>query len=193
MNYVLGYLAVGLLILIGCAVQFWRSGELSLAKVADVLRTADLRDRSWREDFCEEIATPVLVSLLLILIWPAMIVMVIKEYISDRRTERTIEREEFHVLSDHLGKAISIDEIEAAEVVSDPLGGVPPCPFGHLNSAWANFKASLLEGDQLWSFSAPWAGPWGEREIREGYVVVRGNAVGPWLMTRRDFGEREEG
>lgn len=98
---------------------------------------------------------------------------------------------EFAVTLDHLLKRLTLDEIEKTEVVSDSLGAAPRLPFGHLNQAWEDFKQSILDGDQLWSFSAPWTTGWGQEEVRDGYVVLRGETIGPhfltlWLILRKE-------
>ena len=40
-----------------------------------------------------------------------------------------------------LGPVISIEAIEAQEIVHDPLNAVPGLPFGHLYQSWRSFKA----------------------------------------------------
>ena len=95
---------------------------------------------------------------------------------------------------------MTVEEIEIAEAVSDPLGAVPPLPFGHLNAAWSRFKSGLVQGDTIWRFAAQWDGEWGTPEIREGYVIARGDGFGPYFLDgaahrgaaggRRDWGNR---
>ncbi len=55
-------------------------------------------------------------------------------------------------------------------------------PFGHLHSAWTAFLEGMSPDDALWSFSANWT-TWGRKEIREGYVIVRGDIVGAHFQT----------
>ena len=70
-------------------------------------------------------------------------------------------------------------------MVSDPLGAVPPFPFGHLNGPWSHFKSGLTPDDMVWQFSAPWNEGWGRTELREGYAIVRTDGVGPYFVTTR--------
>ena len=77
---------------------------------------------------------------------------------------------------------LSIEDIEARERVIDPLGAVPELPFGHLHSAWKAFLEGISPDDALWSFSANWT-RWGRKELRDGYVIVRGDIIGAHFQT----------
>ena len=41
----------------------------------------------------------------------------------------------------------------------------------------------VAEGDEFWSFQAPWSLPWGAREERCGYALVRAGVVVAWMPT----------
>lgn len=81
---------------------------------------------------------------------------------------------EFTVRPQHLLEQISLEEIERRERVADPLHAVPDLPFGHLNGAWKAFLQGRTEAaGELWSFSAREPTPWGQDQLRSGYVFVR--------------------
>ena len=58
-------------------------------------------------------------------------------------------------------------------------------PFGHLNAAWCRFRAQLDPFDSIWSFSAQWRNPIGEREQRTGYVAWRYGRAKPYFLKSR--------
>ena len=83
----------------------------------------------------------------------------------------------------HLQERLTVPQIEARELVTDPLGAVPNAPFGHLNAAWKNFIEGLDADNDVWSFAASWETPWGRKEIRSGYISVRDGAPGKYFLT----------
>jgi hypothetical protein len=83
---------------------------------------------------------------------------------------------------DDLQEMLSIEVIETRERVIDPLGAVPVVPFGHLHSAWKAFLDGVGPDDAVWSFSANWT-RWGRKELRDGYVIVRGDIIGAHFQT----------
>lgn len=93
------------------------------------------------------------------------------------------------VRREHLQTRMSLEEIERANIVRDPLGAAPELPFGHLNAAWRRFAEQLQEGDELWSFSTPWERQFPMKELRQGYVVVRAGEPGACFLTvwRKEF------
>jgi hypothetical protein len=79
----------------------------------------------------------------------------------------------------HLEEKLSIDDIEAREFVYDPLNAVPHLPFGFHNSSWLKFKFKfkLIEGDELWSFSAILNNEYGHPHKKRGYAILRGSKI----------------
>ena len=49
----------------------------------------------------------------------------------------------------HLQERLTVMQIEAREVVADPLGAVSDLPFGHLNAAWKTFVEEVGADDEL--------------------------------------------
>ena len=131
------------------------------------------------------VGVPILAAVTVLAAWPIAIYWEVKEMIETRNVKEATPPRMFAVNQDHLLKRWSVGEIEMVEIVSDPLDAAPRLPFGHLNPAWETFKQSIQDGDQLWSFSALWTSEWGRNEVRAGYVVLRGDAIGPHFLTRR--------
>jgi len=120
------------------------------------------------------VVAPVLAAVAVVVVWPAALYMKGKEIFGKKSVSALDEEREFAVERSHLQKRLTVLQIEARELVTDPLGAVPDLPFGHLNAAWKTFAEGVGADDELWSFTAPWQTTWGRREVRTGYVVVRG-------------------
>ncbi|MEI8267621.1 MAG: hypothetical protein WCI59_17975 [Betaproteobacteria bacterium] len=116
---------------------------------------------------------PVLTVIAMVLFWPVAWWMRCAELLNERRVARQREEEVFKVKPQHLLERLTVDEIEAREMVQDPLNAVPKLAFGHLNAAWSQLKSAMQPGDELWSFSATWPGSFGLPELRKGYVLWR--------------------
>jgi hypothetical protein len=98
---------------------------------------------------------------------------------------------EFKVEPSHLRACWRVDEIEARERVSDPLGSAPSQPFGFLSAQWAAVVEDLQPSDELWTFSAQWL-DFLSRELHlEGYVRLRRGQPGPFVITVREWVDRE--
>lgn len=89
----------------------------------------------------------------------------------------------FAVVRGELQEKVTVQEVERRERVLDPLGAVPDLPFGHLNAAWQEFVEGIGPDDALWSFTSHWTTPWGRKELRSGYAIVRAEIVGPHFLT----------
>jgi hypothetical protein len=116
---------------------------------------------------------PVLTVIAMVLFWPAAWWMRCAELLNERRLAREREEAIFKVKPQHLLERLTVDEIEAMEVVQDPLNAVPKVPFGHLNAVWSQVKETMQPGDELWSFTATWPGEFGSPELKKGYVLWR--------------------
>ena len=84
---------------------------------------------------------------------------------------------------EHLVERLTVAQIEAREMVSDPLGAVPALAFGHLNAVWVEFVSKLRAGDEIWAFTAQWRSRWIGDEVRSGYVVTTDGVPGAYLIT----------
>ena len=114
--------------------------------------------------------------------WPVLVIMKVKEIFS-KKTDPLVQREpKFAVTRGDLLEQVSVQEIEQREKVLDPLDAVSDLPFGHLHTAWKQFLGKMEPQDAIWMFSAQWTF-WGQKELRGGYVIVRGDSIGPHFMT----------
>jgi hypothetical protein len=119
------------------------------------------------------------------LFWPITTFIWIKRIIADVQkkyspeTPETYKAPEFEVKIWDLLVPMSLSEIEKNEMVLDPMEAAPCLPFGHLNTEWRKFLEKTQASDVFWSFSTKWLG-----NLIEGYVVVRAEGMGPFLITR---------
>jgi hypothetical protein len=187
MIYLYWYLGIGAVFLAVIFISHQLTKSREVEDFADLLQVADPRRGHWWWKPLNNIVVPLLAAVMVLTVWPIAIYWKAKEMIEARRPKNEEPPKEFAVTKDHLLKQWSADEIETAEVVVDPLDAAPRVPFGHLNPAWEKFKQSIEDGDQLWSFSAPWTTEWGRDEVRDGYVVLRGELIGPHFLTRWVF------
>jgi hypothetical protein len=174
--YLLLYLGVGMLtLLIAGGSHLWQHRhELrdpnSLVSLIEDLHPE--RKKLWYRIRARVLA-PVLTVIGMLLFWPVVWWMKCAELLNDRRVARLREEEVFSVQPQHLLERLTVDQIEARELVQDPLSAVPQLPFGHLNAVWSQVKSAMQPGDELWSFTATWPGSFGSPELRKGYVLWR--------------------
>lgn len=88
--------------------------------------------------------------------WPAFLIW--SRIKAKEDAARAIERDrpQFICMPKYLVAKVDPEGAEKSSYVNDPLGTVPALPFGHLNQAWGNFLADMLDPeDELWSFHIP--------------------------------------
>lgn len=184
LDYGLIYCFIGVIVLFGLPPM----NRFLKKETDDELTSEDWRSfldsllaTTW-ERFRDSFLFPLFAICLVILGWPYLIYLFIKDHWFP---DPPYVEKAFAVEREHLGKALAVEEIEAIEQVHDPLGAVPDLPFGHLNAAWGEFKADVADGDSVWSFAATWQGDWGGPELRDGYVLVKADgSFGPYFMTK---------
>ena len=184
MTYLYWYLGIGALLLAVIFISHHLTKASAEDRITDLLLAADPSSNKWWWTPLNKVIVPIFAAIMILVVWPIAIYWKAKEMIDARQVKEEEPPKEFAVTQDHLLKRWSLGEIETAEIFNDPLDAVPRLPFGHLNPAWETFKQSIQDGDQLWSFSAPWTSDWGRNEVRDGYVLLRGQATGPHFLTR---------
>lgn len=137
-----------------------------------------------KESWWEKTLIPVAGYSFMLLIWPTLVLWKIKEELYPEKTSTDLEHEEFSVKQEHLLQQMTVEEIEHAAMVSDPLGAVPNLPFGHLNFAWQQFKENFGSEKALWKFAAYTTNEWGDKEYREGYVILHKEDNNPYFLTK---------
>ena len=134
------------------------------------------------------------------LLWPALMGLMVVSWISQRLRwpgggfdwtklgdgpSKEKPRYPFRCRKKDCIRKVTAEEAEQGAAIIDPLGKVPPVPFGHLNPAWLRLQQALnAQGDQaaLWYFeAAPRDALTGKVEDRSqllcGYAVLAGSTV----------------
>ena len=184
MIYLYWYLGVGATVFVIVFVAHWLTKKNDSKSLSDILAAMDPDREKLSFRILHNFVVPLLAGVAVVVVWPIAIFMKVKDMLGMNSYSGASvgEQREFSVSSDDLQGRLSIEDIEARECVIDPLGAVPELPFGHLHSAWMAFLEGMSSDDALWSFSANWT-TWGRKEIREGYVIVRGDIVVSHLQT----------
>lgn len=178
------YLGVGAVTLVVMyAAHKWNSRSESDG-LKDILDAMNPERKKLSYRIINNCLVPVLAAVLVLFVWPVAIYMKIKD-MRDKRSGGGYEEKVFKVLKADLLSQKSIEQIELAEIVLDPLSAVPSIPFGHLNKSWVDLTSQLLPGDELWSFKTTWDGNWGRKEIRSGYTIVREGMPEAYILTAR--------
>jgi len=124
--------------------------------------------------------------------WPLFFMWAFYQSKKDAAFEIEQNKPNFNCAPEHLISKIDPHDAEIANYVIDPLGTVPPLPFGHLNKAWGNFLANLLdEEDELWSFHIPKGGKCGKYRFAassdiQGFAKVRHGEILGEFITESD-------
>ncbi len=183
MIYLYGYLGVGaavLAIVFGVDRLTKEPASESLREIFDAVNPKR-KKLSYR--ILNKFVAPAIAALAVVVVWPVAVYMRGKKMLSKKEASAPKVEREFAVTREHLHEPLTVPQIEAREAVTDPLGAVPKLPFGHLNAAWKIFIAGVAADDEIWSFTAPWQTTWGRKEIRAGYVVVRGGVPANHFVT----------
>lgn len=187
------YLAVGVVtLLISAASPFraWLRQRREPESLLFLMESMDPRTQTLWYRIRAQVLAPVLTSIAMVLLWPGVPWMKFREWLRDREMARFQAAQVFKVRREYLLEKLTIEEIEAREIVQDPLHAVPPQPFGHLHAVWCEVKRHLWPGDELWSFSAQWHDKWGRPDWRTGYVLWRrGKPVGHILTMLKPLEE----
>ena len=188
MNYLLAYLGIGLTVFVAALISHWigehryyRQSEFQMV-VRSILFP---ESHTTRQRVLLTWLVPAIAGTALVVAWPLALAMLVQHILAERAEEaeylaaRRVQREQ-------LKERMSRDEVEAQEIVTDPLNAVPSLPFGHLHRRWAGICAELRNRDQIWSFeNVPLSG--GCSGTRSGYAIVRGRSVRDFIVTRIDM------
>ena len=142
MIYLYWYVGIGAVIFVAAKIRELLKKSSDGDRIDDLPSATDLNQKRWRM-LIRYIGEQILIITLFLTLWPVAIYMNFEEMIMARRPKIEEPPEKFAVTSEHLQRQWSLAEIEAEEVVIDPLGAAPRLPFGHLNPAWENFKKSI--------------------------------------------------
>lgn len=145
----------------------------------------NLSEKADRPVPAQALRSYVLVALATAILWPVLVPFIIYEKWTSRRnrSRRKVEERIFAPSKEDLVSSFTVEEIEAHEIVNDPLGGAPLLPFGHLHAAWVKFLKELPAEAQIWSYAVVWENRWRTQEQREGYAAVVADGIGPFFET----------
>lgn len=88
--------------------------------------------------------------------WPLFGIWAIFQSRKEAALEIERNKPDFNCAPEYLITRVNPVDAEIASYVMDPLGMVPPLPFGHLNKGWGNFLADMTDdSDEMWSFFIP--------------------------------------
>ena len=183
MIYLYWYLGIGAVVLIAMVAFHKLTQRKDDNSLSDMLADLRAERKSLRFRLLNDVLGPALVGTLVVPFWPVLVFFKVKEIIFGEPARGPVDEPEFAVTRDDLQTQLGLQEIEQLEMVFDPMGAAPNVPFGHLNAAWKKFCEGLEPSDSLWSFTAPWTSAWGSKDIRQGYVIVRGEEIGAHFIT----------
>ena len=187
------YLGAGITTLLVVLAANWHSLQPDPQSLESLIEAANPQPKTLWYRIRAKVLAPLLGGMLMVLLWPVVPVMKLKQWWDERQAEIRRKEDVFKVQRQHLLERLTVAQIEAREMVEDPLQAVPALPFGHLNAAWCELVAELAPGDECWSFSAQWSNDFGLPELRTGYVVWRGSKpIGHILTMVKRMGELKQ-
>jgi len=183
MTYLYWYLGIGAIAFAAFFVFAQLTRKIEPQSLRNLFDAANPDHQKPTDCIFNRFIAPIIAGVLLISIWPIPVYIELKEKILKRNKTEETDENEFIVKRAHLLVRLTLSQVEAREVVFDPLGAVPNLPFGHLNGAWRTFIESLKSSDEVWSFATRWETTWGHKEVRAGYAVVRHGVPRSYFLT----------
>jgi hypothetical protein len=182
------YLGAGITTLLVVLAANWHSLRPDPQSLESLIEAAIPQPKTLWYRIRAKVLAPLLGGMLMVLLWPVVPVMKLKQWWDERQAEIQRKEDVFKVQRQHLLERLTVAQIEAREMVEDPLQAVLSLPFGHLNAVWCDLVAGLSPGDECWSFEAKWLGRFGSPELRKGYVLWRrGKAVSHVLTVCKEL------
>ena len=183
MTYLAWYLAVGIVVLAVIFISHRVAKQDGAESLSNLLDAVNPERKTLQYRILNNIVAPVFAGVFVVAVWPVAIVMKAKELFSKQADTAIDAEKKFSVSRADLLEQLDIRAIEERERIIDPLKAVPELPFGHLHARWVKFIEGVAPDDAIWSFSAHWTNTWGRKEQLAGYVVVRGESIGPHFLT----------
>lgn len=188
LDYLLIYLAPGVAMAAYLFVktQFDKPSEFAQSIMQITCKEETLLDK------LKEAAVLILGLVSVIVAWPACVVWTINNNRNEAIRQKRYDEPDFNCLPEYLVAVLNPLHAEIASYVIDPLGSTPPLPFGHLNQAWGNFLAEMLdERDEMWSFYIPKGSECGKHRFAatsdiRGFARVRNGKVLGEFITESD-------
>lgn len=190
MMWIYGYLLIGSVT--GAIYGVKNLLERPSFEVREVFRVMDssltLKQRIW-----SGVVEPLVMVVGAVLIWPLLWWMQIEDWREKSHRVPYKFDEPFKLKASDLIAQTNIEVVEQGAFVKDPLGAVPPLPFGHLNAAWKKFLQARPEGAELWTFESEEL-VYGDThlQLQAGYVWVDGQVLEPLFLTQESLTLVEE-
>jgi len=124
--------------------------------------------------------------------WPGFVVWFFKHKKDEAANQAWQALPDFECAPEYLITEVNPIDAEIASYIVDPLGTVPPLPFGHLNKGWASFLSDMTDDkDEMWSFYIPKGSKTGKYQFEcsshiRGYAKVREGKILAEFITERD-------
>ncbi len=185
MMWIYGYLLIGAVT--GAIYGVKNLLERSSFEAREVLRVMDssltLKQRLWNG-----VVEPLVMVVGAVLIWPLLWWIQIEDWRKESPRVPYKFDEPFKLKASDLIAQTNIEVVEQGAFVKDPLGTVPPLPFGHLNAAWKTFLQARPEGAELWTFESEEL-VYGDThlQLQAGYVWVVGQVREPLFLTQESL------
>lgn len=190
MMWIYGYLLIGAVT--GAIYGVKNLLERPSFEAREVLRVMDssltLKQRVWNG-----VVEPLVIVLGVLIGWPFLWWLQIQDWREKSRRVPYKFDEPFKPKASDLIAQTNIEVVELGAFVKDPLGAVPPVPFGHLNAAWKKFLQARPEGAELWTFESEEL-VYGDThlQLQAGYVWVAGQVREPLFLTQERLTPVEE-
>jgi hypothetical protein len=186
-GYLLVYMVPGLLLLVFFLFNKWRERPSEFAR--ELVRIVGKKISPL--DRLKEFLVLCLAIACVLLGWPAFLAWLPFGIAQDKRNKAWQALPDFDCAPEYLVAQVNPIDAEIASYVVDPLGTVPPLPFGHLNQGWVNFLADMTDDrDEMWSFYIPKGGKVGKYQFEStsetrGYAKVRDGKILAEFITER--------
>jgi hypothetical protein len=114
--------------------------------------------------------------------WPGFLIWLPFNILQEKRNKAWRALPDFNCAPEHLIQQVTPIEIEATNIVQDPLGCVPEIAFGHLNKQWKDFVRKIEPDEELWYFVVPNGGKVGKYQFEAeseitGYARLKAGKV----------------
>lgn len=192
LTYFFYYMGIGVVVLLAFRMRrVWRPRDDCFSTFPSL----EEKPPSWQMRLFDAIVGPIAVLLIFVPLWPLLLSIEYGfpwhklKFWRDKPEEghTWIEPDpepEFEITPADLLEKLTRADIEAAELVDDPLQAVPDKPFGHLNAVWQAYVDGLEPDCELWSFRGRWKTQYRDWQMH-GYVALHGGKIGPYFVTKQ--------
>jgi hypothetical protein len=184
------YLGIGGALLASVLIHHLLTRKKRSAWVRAAMEAVEPERKTLRYKVLSDLAAPALAGVFIWALWPVALIMVAKGKFDELQSEKVIRSRKAAaqrpvVELEDLIERTTIEQVETQEIISDPLGAVPPAPFGHLFAAWIKFRSQLLPNDEIWKFNSRTQTDWGKEEHTSGYAAIRGSKIVAHFVARK--------